>query len=99
MTMQHALTTVDNPFDPFDSFAEWMEWDRASGYDTPNYLGRIVIYSDDLSIADQHQAVSDAIDEILEENGKTLYRKVSRELPDPPPESGLVSPELERLVF
>jgi hypothetical protein len=77
--MRHALTTVDNPYDPFDQFEEWFEWDRASGYDTPSYLGRIVNYSDELSEADQAAAVSDAINEILEEHGPTLYRKVSRD--------------------
>lgn len=79
MVTQHRLTTVDNPYDPFDEFDEWYEYDRASGYDTPSYLGRVVIYSDDLSDADQAAAVSDAIDEILMEHGDTLYRKVSRD--------------------
>ena len=80
MVMQHALTTTDNPFDPFDEFKEWLEWDRQLGYDTPNYLARIVIYSDELSEADRAQAVSDAIDEILSEHGTELYKKVSRDL-------------------
>jgi hypothetical protein len=79
MTMRHALTTVDNPYDPFLRFREWLEYDRASGYDTPNYLGRVVITSDDLSDADQAEAVSIAIDEILSEHGDTLYKKVSRD--------------------
>lgn len=79
MVLRHALTTVDNPYDPFDDFDEWYEWDRACGYDTPSYLGRIVHYSDELSPADQALAVSDAIDEILEEHGDTFYKKLSRE--------------------
>lgn len=78
--MQHALTTVDNPYDPFDQFREWMEYDRASGYDTPSYLGRVVITSDELSDADQADAISQAIDEILDEHGDTLYKKVSRDV-------------------
>lgn len=77
--MRHALTTVDNPYDPFDDFDQWFEWDRSCGYDTPSYLGRIVVYSDELSQADQADAVSQAIDEILEEHGDTFYRKLSRE--------------------
>lgn len=77
--MRHALTTTDNPYDPFDEYREWMEWDRRTGYDTPNYLGRIVIYSDELSDADENEAVSQAIDEILEENGTSLYKKISRD--------------------
>lgn len=79
MAIRYALTTVDNPYDPFDEFAQWMEWDSRLGYDTSNYLGRIVIYSNELSEADQQDAVSQAIDEILLENGTTLYKKVSRD--------------------
>ena len=83
MVLRYALTTVDNPYDPFDEFKEWMEWDRSCGYDTPSYLGRIVVYSDELSELMQAQAVSDAIDEILEEHGNTFYKKVSREETSP----------------
>lgn len=79
MAIRYALTTVDNPFDPFDRFLEWMEWDRSAGYDTVSYLGRIVKDSENLSEADQSLAVSDAIDEILEEHGYTFYKKVSQE--------------------
>lgn len=79
MVMRYALTTVDNPYDPIDQFDQWFEFDHRNGYDTIDYLGRVVIYSDDLSEADQALAVSDAIDEILLEHGDTLYRKVSRD--------------------
>lgn len=80
MVMRHALTTTDNPFDPFDEFKAWMEWDSSLGYDTPNYLARITFYSEDLSDALQSEVVSDAIDEIIEENGEGFYVKVSREI-------------------
>jgi hypothetical protein len=85
MTMgtRHALTTVDNPFDPIDDFDQWLVWDRQEGYDTPNLLGRIAIYSNDLPLNLVDESVSDAIDEILEEHGTELYRKVSRDYPDP----------------
>lgn len=79
MAMRHALTTTDNPFDPFDEFNAWLAWDLSYGYCTSDYLGRIVIYSDDLSDADQQQAVSDAIDEIVAEHGDGIYKKISRD--------------------
>lgn len=79
MATRYALTTVDNPFDPFSQFQAWMEYDRAAGYDTPSYLGRIVITSEHLSDADQADAVSQAIDEILSEHGDTFYKKMSRD--------------------
>lgn len=80
MAVRYALTTIDNPYDPIDQFDEWYEYDRVSGYDTPSYLGRIVLYSDELSDADQAEAVSRAIDEILEEHGDSLYKKIVREV-------------------
>lgn len=83
MVVRYALTTVDNPYDPIDQFDEWFEWDRACGYDTLDYLGRIVIYSSELSDADQALAVSQAIDEIIVEHGDTFYKKLSREIPEP----------------
>ena len=79
MVMRHALTTTDNPFDPFDDYKAWQAWDDLSGYGTSNYLARIVRYSDELSDTLQAEAVSEAIDEIIEENGTGLYKKVSRE--------------------
>lgn len=79
MVTRFALTTVDNPFDPFDEFVQWLEWDRASGYDTPSYLGRIVVTSEELPDALEADAVEEAIDSILLEHGDTFYKKLSRE--------------------
>ena len=70
------LTTTDNPFDPFTQFQQWMTWDHNAGYDTPNYLARVVITSDELSEADQDLAIEHAIDEILEEQPDGIYRRV-----------------------
>ena len=75
--MASRLTTTDNPFDPFTEFKQWMEWDHRAGYDTPNYLARIVVTSDELSDADQDAAVEQAIDEILEENVLGIYKRVT----------------------
>ena len=85
MATRYALTTIDNPYDPFDDFREWLEYDRASGYLTHSYLARIVIYSDDLSEADQSAAVAQAIDQIIEEHGDTFYKKLSRDFADTAP--------------
>jgi hypothetical protein len=75
--IEYMLTTVDNPFNPFNQFDEWFAWDRNAGYDTPSALDRITITSDDMSEADQAQALQQAIDEIIAENVSGMYRKVS----------------------
>lgn len=75
----HMLTTIDNPYDPFTQYDQWYEFDRASGYNTPSLLGRLVFDSDELSETDQTQAREDAISEIVEENVLGIYRKVSQQ--------------------
>lgn len=77
---EHMLTTVDNPFDPFTQWDEWYAFDRAHGYNTPSFLARVIVTSDDLSEADQSLAIEDAIDEIVRFNVLGLYRKVSSTL-------------------
>jgi len=72
----YMLTTTDNPWNPYTNYDEWFAFDRAQGYDTPGYLARIVNSSNDLSEADQEQAISDAIDEIVSLNVLGIYMKI-----------------------
>jgi hypothetical protein len=75
---EYMLTTVDNPFDPWTQWDEWFAFDTRHGYHTSSFLARIVVTSDDLSDADQAQAIQLAIDEIVRENVLGIYRKVAR---------------------
>lgn len=75
---EYMLTTVDNPYDPFTQWDDWFAWDDAAGYCTPGLLARITRMSAELSEADQHLAVQDAIDEIVRENVLGVLRKVKR---------------------
>ena len=70
------LTTIDNPFDPFTQFDEWFAFDEDNGYHTCAYLARITVTSDELSEADEDQAIENAIDEIIKFNLLGLYKKV-----------------------
>ena len=72
---QAMLTTIDNPFDPFEDFRSWDVYDRQAGYFTSSYLARIAQTSDELSEQEYHDAVEDAIDEIVFENVLGIYRK------------------------
>lgn len=74
------LTTKDNPYDPFDEYPAWFAFDTRKGYNTPNYLARIVVTSDALSEADQALAEDQAIDEIIEFDPFGRYKKVTREV-------------------
>ena len=73
------LTTIDNPFDPFTQFDEWKLFDESKGYNTCEYLARIVKSSDELSEPDQDLAITDAIEEIIRLNILGIYRKVERD--------------------
>lgn len=80
MTMQHMLTTIDNPFDPFENFDGWDTWDRRAGYCSSAYLARVVVTSDDLSEADQLSDIERAIDEIVLFDPLNIYIKVSKDV-------------------
>jgi hypothetical protein len=80
----YMLTTVDNPYNPFTQWDEWYSWDADAGYHTPGLLARIVKTSDELSDADQHLAIQQAIDEIISENVFGVHRKITHD-PDPLP--------------
>lgn len=71
------LTTLDNPFNPLTQFTDWNSYDESKGYFTLNYLSRIAVVGDNLSEADEHQAVEDAIDEIVDLNLLGNYVKVT----------------------
>lgn len=75
-TNGYMLTTVDNPFSPVTHYKEWHTWDAQHGYHTPAYLARVCFTSDELSEADQAQAVDLAMDEIVEMHAGGLYKKV-----------------------
>lgn len=76
MTDVYMLTTVDNPFNPFTQWDEWYAFDLNEGHHTPSYLARVTRSSNELSDADQAEAIADAIDEIIEYNVNGLYVKI-----------------------
>lgn len=75
----YMLSTIDNPFNPFEKFQEWMAWDAAHGYHTPSWLAKTIVTSDELSDADQHDAMNMAIEELVRENYIGVWVKVSRD--------------------
>lgn len=76
MAGDYMLSTADNPFNPYTQWDDWYLWDYNNGYHTPAYLARMVITSYNLSEADQHLAITDAMDRILELNLTGNYIKV-----------------------
>ena len=64
-TAEIALSTSDNPFNPLTEYDEWEHYDHEKGYNTSEYLARIVKttseYGDDTYTDD----IERAIDEIV----------------------------------
>ena len=73
------LTTEDNPFNPFKEFDEWYSFDVKKGYNTCDYIDRVVVTSPNISVPDQELSYLYAIDEILSYNLTGNYKKVSPE--------------------
>lgn len=68
MAEAHMLSTTDNPWNPWTEFDAWHTYDMQMGHHTLEYLSRIVVSSDELSMADQDEAIEFAIEEIVELN-------------------------------
>lgn len=73
------ITTTDNPFDPFADFKAWMAWDMAKGYNTMGLLARLTFTSEELSDADQSEAMRHAMREIVEFNISGVHTIVTRQ--------------------
>ena len=72
------LTTFDNPFDPFEQFDSWLLFDKEKGYNTCEYLARIVKLSEDMSNEEEDMEIERAMDEIIRYDDANIYKKVMR---------------------
>ena len=75
----HMLSTVDNPYNPFDHWDEWLLYDTQHNHNTCGLLARVAINSDELSETDQEVANEFAIDEVLREDARGIYIRVTPE--------------------
>lgn len=78
MNGSYALTTFDNPFDPFEQFSDWFRFDVDQGYYSCAYLARIAKTSDQFSDEENNQEIERAIDEIIKNDFRNIYKKVKR---------------------
>lgn len=72
------LTTIDNPYDPFTNYDEWLAYDESHGHYSNSMLARVAIHSDELSEADQEQAIENAIDEIISYDAELKFKKARK---------------------
>lgn len=72
------LTTSDNPYNYFTDFSSWYRFDKEKGYNSCEYLARIVNLSDDMTQIERNQEIERAIDEIIAINPLPIWQKVWR---------------------
>ena len=79
MANEVMLTTIDNPYNPFEQFDLWLLFDKEKGYNTCEYLARIVNLTNDMSEKEIDVAVDRAIDDIIVNDPFGIYKKVTSE--------------------
>lgn len=60
-----ALSTSDNPYNPLVDYDAWEAYDRQMGYNTPDYLARIVRTTNEYGDDNYTSDIERAIDEIV----------------------------------
>ena len=79
MANEVMLTTIDNPYNPFEQFDLWLLFDKEKGYNTCEYLARIVNLTNDMSEKEIEIATDRAIDDIIVNDPFGIYKKVTSE--------------------
>ena len=79
MANEVMLTTIDNPYNPFEQFDLWLLFDKEKGYNTCEYLARIVNLTNDMSEKEIDVATNRAIDDIIVNDPFGIYKKVTSE--------------------
>lgn len=87
MTSNCMITTFDNPFDPFEQFASWFMFDIEKGYNTCSLLARIAHFEDDMTQNEVDAETERAIDEIIKFDFMNIYKKIKKEIAEPPEEA------------
>ena len=60
-----AVTTTDNPYNPLTDFDRWDNFDRMKGYNTSDYLARVVRTTTEFGEGTYAEDVERAINEIV----------------------------------
>ena len=76
--VKYMLTTVDNPYNPVNNFNQWLLYDSLKGYNSCQYLERIVspLLKDSMSEEEQAEVINNSIEEIIDKDFMNVYTKV-----------------------
>lgn len=76
MAKDYMLTTVDNPYNPFNQFTSWLMFDKEKGYDSCEYLARVVNLTEDMTQKEIDEEEHRAIDQIIANDFLGIYKRV-----------------------
>ena len=72
----YMLTTIDNPYNPFKDFTLWQLYDKEQGYDTCEYIARLVNLTEDMTQKEIDEETDRAINTIISNDIFGIYKKV-----------------------
>lgn len=79
MDNDYLLTTIDNPYDPFEQSSQWLLFDKEQGYNTLDYLGRVINLSPEMTQKEENEAYDRAVDFIIANDFLNIYKRVYRQ--------------------
>lgn len=74
-----VLTTKDNPYNPKEDYYNWKMWDVENGYNTEEYIARLLIMETTYDLDDElivNQLTNKVVNEILENDTLEVYKLV-----------------------
>lgn len=74
-----VLTTIDNPYSPKTDYHMWKRFDRDNGYNTEEYIGRLIIMEKDYDVDDEFMMnilTNKVVQDILANDTLEIYRLV-----------------------
>lgn len=72
---EFLITTIDNPYNPFSEYEDWLRFDEENGYNTQNYVARVLQVKDLDDSLSEDEKLDIALESILSIN-QGLYVKV-----------------------
>lgn len=71
-----VLSTIDNPYSPHTEYDKWKQWDEDNGYDTEEFVARLVSMEQGFDVDDElslNELMDKVVHEILDNDVLSIY--------------------------
>lgn len=79
MNNDYLLTTFDNPYDPFEQFSLWLLFDKEQGYNTIDYIGRLLHLTPEMTRKEEEAEYDRVVDTIIANDFLNIYKRFYRQ--------------------